>query len=43
MTQSINLEEIKEKLIEKLQPSGWAHLLRGFLKSSDFDKILKSL
>ena len=43
MTETINLEEIKSKIIEKLQPSGWAHLLRGFLQSSDFDSILKKL
>lgn len=43
MTEQINLEEIKCKLIEKLQPSGWAHKLRGFIQSSDFDKILDTL
>ena len=43
MTQQINLEEIKCKLIERLQPSGWAQKLRGFVQSSDFDKILDTL
>ena len=43
MTEQINLEEIKCKLIEKLQPSGWAHKLRGFIQSSDFDKVLDTL
>jgi uracil-DNA glycosylase len=43
MTQEINLEEIKEKLIEKLKPSGWAVKLKGFVQSSDFDKILQTL
>ena len=43
MEQTINLEEIKEKLIEKLKPSGWAHKLKGFIQSSDFDKILETL
>ena len=43
MTEQINLENIKLKLIEKLQPSGWANKLRGFLQSSDFDKILNTL
>lgn len=42
-TQAVNLEEIKEKLIEKLKPSGWAHKLRGFVQSSDFDKVLLTL
>ena len=43
MTETINLEEIKLKLIEKLQPSGWSVKLRGFIQSSDFDKILDTL
>lgn len=43
ITQQINLEEIKLKLIEKLQPSGWASKLKGFIQSSDFDKILSEL
>lgn len=43
ITQQINLEEIKLKLIEKLQPSGWATKLKGFIQSSDFDKILAEL
>ena len=43
MTDQINLEEIKDKLVERLQPSGWATKLRGFIKSSDFDKILDKL
>ena len=43
MTEQINLEEIKIKLVEKLQPSGWANKLRGFIQSSDFDKIFNVL
>lgn len=43
MTQQINLEEVKCKLVERLQPSGWATKLRGFIQSSDFDKILDTL
>ena len=43
MTEQINLEEIKQKLIEKLEPSGWTSKLRFFIKSSDFDKILQTL
>jgi uracil-DNA glycosylase len=43
VTQQINLEEIKEKLIEKLKPSGWFIKLKGFLQSSDFDKVLQNL
>ena len=43
MTQEINLEEIKCKLIEKLISSGWSTKLRGFMQSSDFDQILETL
>ena len=43
MTEQVNLEEIKLKLIEKLRDSGWANRLKGFLQSSDFDKILETL
>lgn len=43
MEQTINMVEIKEKLIEKLKPSGWANKLKGFIQSSDFDKILQTL
>ena len=43
MTNQINLEDIKLKLVERLRPSGWADKLRTFLQSSDFDKILAEL
>jgi uracil-DNA glycosylase len=43
MTTSVDLEEIKLKLIEKLKPSGWANKLKGFVQTSDFDKILSTL
>lgn len=40
---TINLKEIKEKLIKKLEGTGWDVKLRSFIKSSDFDKILETL
>lgn len=43
MTEPVDLKEIQEKLAEGLKPSGWYPLLRGFLCSSDFEKILNSL
>lgn len=43
MTEQINLEDIKLKLIEKLRASGWVNKLKGFLQSSEFDKILAEL
>jgi uracil-DNA glycosylase len=39
----IDLDEIKEKLIEKLKPTGWAIKLKGFIQSSEFDSIIKQL
>jgi uracil-DNA glycosylase len=41
--QTVDLEDIKIKLIEKLRPSGWAVKLKSFVQSSDFDKILHAL
>jgi len=43
VTEQINLEDIKLKLVEKLKPSGWANKLRGFVQSSDFNKVLETL
>jgi len=43
MTQSVDLDEIRVKLIEKLKPSGWALKLKGFIHGSEFENILKSL
>lgn len=43
MTQTVDLEEIKLKLIERLKPSGWATKLKSFIYSSEFDRILETL
>lgn len=43
MDPSIDLEDIKQKLIEKLKPSGWSVKLRSFINSSDFSQIIESL
>jgi uracil-DNA glycosylase len=43
MTQTVDLEEIKLKLIERLKPSGWATKLRSFINSTHFDQILEAL
>lgn len=40
---TVNLEEIKEKLIEKLRPNGWADKLKGFIHSSDFEDLIQKL
>ena len=39
----MNLEEIKQKMFEKLEPSGWARIFKSFIFSSDFDNILTQL
>lgn len=41
--EKLSAEQIRDKLIEKLGPSGWAEFLRGFLKSGDFDSIVEYL
>jgi uracil-DNA glycosylase len=43
MLETVDLAEIKCKLIEKLKPSGWTTKLKSFIQSSDFDKILQNL
>lgn len=40
---TVNLEEVKEKLYQRLKPSGWGDKLKTFIMSSDFDNILKQL
>jgi len=40
---SVNFEDIQQKLYERLKPSGWADKLKGFLLSSDMEKILVQL
>lgn len=43
MIKTVDLEEIKAKLIERLKPSGWATKLKSFVYSSEFDGILQTL
>jgi uracil-DNA glycosylase len=39
----MNLEEIKQKMFEKLEPSGWDKFFKSFIFSSEFDLILNQL
>ncbi len=39
----MNLEEIKQKMFEKLEPSGWDRFFKSFIFSSEFDLILNQL
>jgi uracil-DNA glycosylase len=41
--EKISISEIQAKLIERLQQSGWATFLKGFLQSSDFTQIIEYL
>jgi uracil DNA glycosylase len=41
--EKLTVEQIQQKLIEKLTSSGWAKLLRGYLFSSDFVKAIEFL
>ena len=43
MTQTIDIEDIKQKLFIKLKDSGWDLPLKSFIFSSDFDNIIKQL
>jgi uracil-DNA glycosylase len=40
---TVDLEETKRKLYERLKPSGWGDKLKTFIMSQDFDKILDKL
>ena len=40
---NIDLLEVQVKLYERLKPSGWGDILRTFIMSDDFVKILKTL
>ena len=43
MKSTINIEDIKNKLYNKLKPSGWGRILKSIIFSSDFDNIIKEL
>lgn len=39
----INIEEYKQKIFTKLEPSGWGRVLKPFIFSIEFEKILTKL
>lgn len=43
MKQILDLDEIKQKMFERLEPSGWGNVLKHFIFSSDFDNIITEL
>ena len=40
---TVDLENVKQQLIQKLKPNGWADRLKGFVYSSDFDDVIQKL
>ena len=43
MKQKLDIEEIKQKLFERLEPSGWGRILKPFIFSTDFENIIVQL
>ena len=43
MKEKLNIEDIKQKMFNKLELSGWGQKLKPFLFSGDFDNILIEL
>lgn len=43
MLETVNLQEVKDKLYQKLKNVGWGDPLKTFMLSSDMDKILETL
>ncbi len=43
MIESVNLQEVKMKLYQRLFGTGWDNLLKSFILSSDMDHILEQL
>jgi uracil-DNA glycosylase len=41
--QKMDLQEIKQKMFTKLEPSGWDRVFKSFIFSGDFDDILTKL
>ena len=41
--QTIDIEDIKNKLYIKLKESGWGNRFKTFMLSEDFEKILNTL
>ena len=43
MKTELEIDEIKQKLFDKLEPSGWGRVFKSFIFSSEFDDILIKL
>ena len=40
---TVNVEDIKSKLVDILKPTGWGDKLKAFIHSSDFDTVIQKL
>ena len=43
MKVELEIEEIKQKMFNKLEPSGWGRIFKSFIFSSEFEKIIIEL
>lgn len=43
MSNILDIEEYKQKIFNKLEPSGWGRIFKSFIFSSEFEKILRDL
>jgi uracil-DNA glycosylase len=43
MNKKIDLEEIRTKILLRLEPSGWKTVLKSFIESSDFEQLVLQL
>ena len=43
MSNVIDIDDYKQKIFNKLEPSGWGRVLKPFIFSLEFEKILNFL
>jgi len=43
MAETVDLDVIRSKLVDKLRPSGWSVKLRGFIQGKEFSDIIEKL
>ena len=43
MNNILDIDEYKQKIFNKLEPSGWGRIFKSFIFSSEFEKILRDL
>ena len=43
MSNILDIDDYKQKIFNKLEPSGWGRIFKSFIFSSEFEKILRDL